>query len=171
MGSFRRFMQVAADGRRSSCPPDITQNGGNKSLNPRRGGRLQLVTNFKSCCFSSSEKPSTTFQNMWMFSWSSLYSPAHRERRDKGEILYTYMYMYMYLCVRRGFIPAYVVLALRSLISIGTSAPEISTYIVHDCTCMYIPHKDSHTPYYTHHNILCTNSQQMNESGDIYCSV
>ena len=69
-------MQVEADGSRSSCPPDMTQNGGKRSLNPRSGGRLQLVTNLSSCCFSRSVKPSTTSQNILMDSWSSLYFPA-----------------------------------------------------------------------------------------------
>lgn len=101
-------MQVEADGRRSSFPPDITQNGGYRSLNPSRGGRLQLVTNFKSCCFSSSVKLSTTFQNMWILSWSSLYSPASRDKDinkvmlhvlSQDAISHMYVYVHTSLCI------------------------------------------------------------------------
>ena len=56
-------MHVEAVGKRSdSVPAFWMQNGGSKSLKPRRGGLEQLVTNFKSFLFCSSDNVETTVQ-------------------------------------------------------------------------------------------------------------
>lgn len=45
------------------------------TLKPSSGGLEQLVTNFSSLRFSSSVKPSTTSQKIWMTGWVAEYPP------------------------------------------------------------------------------------------------
>lgn len=49
------------------------------TLKPSSGGLEQLVTNFSSLRFSSSVKPSTTSQKIWMTGWVAEYPPKGRE--------------------------------------------------------------------------------------------
>lgn len=49
----------------------LSANAQSGTLNPRRGGREQLVTNLSSLRFSSSENPSTTRQKTLITGWSA----------------------------------------------------------------------------------------------------
>lgn len=60
------------------------------TLKPSSGGLEQLVTNFSSLRFSSSVKPSTTSQKVWMTGWVAVYPPEghHMEKLKIPSQLY-----------------------------------------------------------------------------------
>lgn len=60
------------------------------TLKPSSGGLEQLVTNFSSLRFSSSVKPSTTSQKVWITGWVAVYPPEGHGMEKLKIPLYRY---------------------------------------------------------------------------------